>query len=210
MILLTKFTDDFNRADSSDLGASWDAGYSAFNLAVNTNGCQANSFSQDCIESYNAVALPDACWAEITLVNFVTNLFKMAVCYLRMAAPTTWTAYHFAVWMDTNTSDGHLEINKIVAGSHTVIGSFSGFTFANGDAVRGVCKDTVQRLYYNGVLRISTTDAAVSSGNTRAGIRIYDDYSTTPFRVDSISGGQISTAGGNMVTLFSSANRMSN
>ncbi|MEQ1844635.1 MAG: fibronectin type III domain-containing protein, partial [Nitrospira sp.] len=63
-------TDAFARADGADLGASWDAGYTAMNaLKIVSQGLQSTTVNTQSLETYNGVVTPNDQWAKVTILD---------------------------------------------------------------------------------------------------------------------------------------------
>ena len=150
-------TDDFNRADSGDLGANWDAGYTskqAFQIVGNRVRV-TTAGGTDAFETNNAaVSDPDQS-VKITISTFGTASYKSVGVLLRCAAPATVTGY-LAEGTPTTT-----QIGKLVAGSHTAIASGGAAPVAN-DVVEGRTNGTKVSVWLNGALRAEGTDSAIT------------------------------------------------
>lgn len=78
-----------------------------------------------------------------------------------------------------NTATGVYQLEKIVAGSYTLVASSAAIGTSNGDIIRVTTSGNTINVYINGTLRIGpTTDAALNTG-TYAGL-VYADNVATP------------------------------
>jgi hypothetical protein len=178
-------TDNFNRADSTDLGTTWDVVPGTSNCQIVSNAVRASATNVDCDESYNGVTWPDDQYSQVTLA--AVNSGGSAGPGVR--ASTTASTF-YTVEATTNS----IALWKAVNGSWTQIGSFSG-TVSAGDIIRLEAQGTTLRVRQNGTQRISVTDSSISSG--RAEIHIFLS-SGTPLNaviLDDWEGGDFSGGG---------------
>lgn len=169
MALATLFSDAFTRADSTDIGASYDATYTGkSNLQIVSNAVRGTTLSTGNIESYNGT-LPNDQWAQVTYTTYTAGLSGYGV-FVRMTAPTT------ATWYSTDTdASNNWRILKSVAGVETTVAT-STTTAASGQVIRlEVSGSTVARLilYVNGTNILDTTDASSPLTSGRAGLGVW-------------------------------------
>lgn len=174
---MTTFTDDFNRANSSSLGAGWvevsgDWSIVSNQLAPGTSGATI------VLRAATAMATSDN-YAQVTIAA-TTALSQGVWCrgnsdltsgYLWRNNGTNWTL--FSVAGETFTS----------------IGSFSAAA-APGDVAKIQAVGSTIKGFVNGVQRVSVTDTSVATG-TSVGIR---SDSTSFIRFDDFAAGDV-TAG---------------
>lgn len=186
-------TDDFNRANNTDLGANWDS-YSSFNsLDVNSNAARAGAVGgDDTMESWNADSFANDQFFESTIGLWSGSEGLYVGGILRAAAPDTHTMYVFYGKAPGAT------IYKRVAGSSASIADDVSEDFDPGDVVRGEAEGTALRLKKNGALVLSGSDSGISSG--RAGVAVYisDGLTVDDATINSWAAGNI---GGSVTTL---------
>lgn len=169
---VTTFSDDFNRANNTDLGSNWDAGYSD-NSPTNVNfqivGNRVRSTSAgafDAVESVNSPLTNDQ-WAEITLPTLSgAGIIVPGVC-LRMNAPGLRTNYALrcAVNLPGVLSS---RIEKWIGGVFTSLIEETSTVWLPGDILRGEVQGSTLRLYRNNNQVLTVTDTSIISG--RAGM----------------------------------------
>ncbi|MER5461655.1 hypothetical protein ABT010_13395 [Streptomyces sp. NPDC002668] len=173
---MAAFTDDFNRADSTDLGAGW----------VEVSG--------DWSIVSNRLS-PGA--AGGTIILRAAGAMATSDNYAQVTIATTTAASH-GVWCrgNSNISSGYLwrndgtswDLFQVLGGSFTSIGSFAGAA-ANGDVAKVQAVGSTIKGYVNGVQRVSVTDTAVTTG-TSVGLRA---ESTSALRFDDFAAADVAT-----------------
>jgi hypothetical protein len=159
-------TDDFNRANSSDLGANWDAGYTDHPACKIENNSVTHNPNVDSLETYNAVTPPDAQYAQVKFTEFMTE--NLMGVLLRFANAPTVSGYLFCAWRFG--SDTGETIYRMVNGSFNNIAENSPATWATNDVLQGQANGSTLKLFKNGVERLSVVDTTYTSG--KAGIYI--------------------------------------
>ncbi|MFE6126792.1 hypothetical protein ACFQ6Q_00745 [Streptomyces sp. NPDC056437] len=154
---MTTFTDDFNRADSSILGANWVEVSGDWSI-VSSRLSSGSAGGTIILRAAGAMATNDH-YAQVTIA-------------------TTAAASH-GVWCrgNANISQGYLWRNdgtswnlfSVVGGSFTSIGSFAGAA-VNGDVAKVQAVGSTIKGFVNGVQRVSVTDTNVTTG-TSVGLR---------------------------------------
>lgn len=167
---MATFTDDFNRADSTSLGAGWVEVSGDWSIVTNRLSAGA---------------------AGGTIILRAAGAMATSDHYAQVTIATTAAASH-GVWCrgNANISQGYLWRNdgsswnlfSVVGGSFTSIGSFAGAA-VNGDIAKIQAVGSTIKGYVNGVQRVSVTDTAVTTG-TSVGLRSesvaalrFDDFS---------------------------------
>jgi hypothetical protein len=167
---VTTFSDDFNRANSTDLGANWVEVSGDWSIVSNqlSPGAAGGTII---LRAAGAMAGSDN-FAQVTIA--------------------ATTAASQGVWCrgNTNISQGYLlrnngtswDLFSVVGGSFVVIGTYTAAA-APGDIAKVQAVGTTIKGIINGVERISVTNSAVTTG-TSVGIRSdsagalkYDDFS---------------------------------
>jgi hypothetical protein len=167
---MTSFSDNFNRADSTDLGANW----------VEVSGDWSIVSNQ---------LSPGA--AGGTIILRAAGAMAGNDHYVQVTIAATTTASQ-GVWArgNSNISNGYLwrnngtswDLFSVVGGSFTNIGTYSAAA-APGDVAKLQVQGSTITGYVNGVSRVSTTNTAVTTGtsvgvrsDSTSGVR-YDDFS---------------------------------
>jgi hypothetical protein len=164
-----EFTDNFNRANSGDLGANWDAGYSSGAAwQIVGNAIRATTVDTLPFETVNAVSLSADQWASVRLSvapdSATTQLFSIL---LRVAAPTTRTLYDF----QCRTSGATTRIMRTIAGAEIQLVSAGIVTWAANDVARAEIYGGHLYFYQNSTLLCSVSDHVIASG--RAGLQAW-------------------------------------
>lgn len=182
---MTAFADDFNRADSTTVGNGWVEVSGDWSIDTNrlSPGAAGGTIILRC---GTAMATADhAVQATIAVAAAVSA----------------------GIWArgNSNISNGYLWRNdgsswnlfSVVGGSFSSLGSFAGAA-VNGDVAKLECIGSAIKGYVNGVLRVSVTDTAVTTGaetgfrsESAGGVR-YDDYSAADITTGSDVTGTIS------------------
>ncbi|MES9522462.1 hypothetical protein [Streptomyces capoamus] len=174
---MTSFSDDFNRADSTDLGASW----------VEVSGDWSIVSQQ---------LSPGAAGGTIILRAATAMASNDNFAQVTIAATTTASQ---GVWCrgNSNISQGYLwrnngtswDLFSVVGGSFTNLGTYAAAA-APGDVAKVQAVGTTITGYVNGVSRVSVTNSAVTTG-TSVGIR---SDSTSGVRYDNFSAGDVAAS----------------
>jgi len=174
---MTTFTDDFNRANSSDLGAGW----------VEVSGDWSVVSNQLSPGSAGGTIILRAATAMATDDNSA------------QATIAATTAASHGVWCrgNSNISSGYLwrndgsswDLFSVVGGSFTLLGTYAAAA-APGDVAKVQAVGSAIKAYVNGVERVSITNTHVTTG-TSVGIR---SESTAAIRFDDFTAADV-TAG---------------
>lgn len=176
---MASFSDDFNRPDSTDLGASW----------VEVSGDWSIASSR---------LSPGAAGGVIILR--AAGAMASSDHYVQVTIAATTAASH-GIWARGNSSggltSGYLfrndgstwDVFSVVGGSFTVIGTYSAAA-APGDVAKLQVVGSTITAYVNGTLRVSVVDTAVPTG-TSVGLR---SESTSGIKFDNVSAADV-TAG---------------
>lgn len=193
---ITLASDNFNRADSLDLGAAWDrySGVDGLRIVGNEVRPDPPAAAVDNFESYNGVSLPNDQWASIRIVTCVSAAdvdFLYVGC--RWAAPNTVTGYLLVVgWAATVPS---LAFVQYTTGTFVELHSINtAGLWVAGDTVLleavTVGGNAVLTGYVNGVQKLTFTDTAspflsgralIGAYNTTAGNAELDDFACGDF-----------------------------
>lgn len=171
---MTNFSDDFNRADSSDLGAGW----------VEVSGDWSIVSQQLSPGSAGGTIILRAASAMATDDNYAETTIAAT------------TAASHGVWCRGNSSisNGYLwrndgtswDLFSVVGGSFTAIGTYAAAA-APGDIARVQAVGSTITAYVNGIQRVSVTDTNVATG-TSVGIR---SESTAAIRFDDFTAADV-------------------
>ncbi|KAB1146814.1 hypothetical protein F7R91_14650 [Streptomyces luteolifulvus] len=174
---MASFTDDFNRADSTDLGANW----------VEVSGDWSISSNQLSPGSAGGTIILRAAGAMDTSDNSA------------QATIAATTAASHGIWCrgNSNITSGYLwrndgtswDLFSVVGGSFSVIGTYVAAA-SPGDVAKVQAVGSTIKGFVNGIERVSVTDTNVASG-TSVGIR---SESTSAIRFDDFTAADI-TAG---------------
>ena len=172
---MTTFSDDFNRADSSNLGAGWVEVSGDWSIVSNqlSPGAAGGTII---LRAAGAMATDDHS-AQVTIA--------------------ATTAASQGVWCrgDATISSGYLwrndgaswDLFQVVGGSFTAIGTYAAAA-APGDVAKVQAVGSTIKGFVNGVQRISVTDTGVTTG-TSVGIR---SESTSSIRYDDFTAADVS------------------
>jgi hypothetical protein len=174
---MATFTDDFNRSDSSNLGANWVEVSGDWSIISNQLS-SGNAGGTIILRAAGAMATNDN-FAQVTIA--------------------ATAAVSHGVWCrgNSNITQGYLwrndgtswDLFSVVGGSFTVIGTYAAAAVA-GDVAKIQAVGSTIKGYVNGIQRVSVTNTAVTTG-TSVGIRA---ESTSSIRFDDFSAGDV-TAG---------------
>lgn len=197
MIFTQLASDNFNRADSNDLGANWDdgyaVGYSRFEIVSNTAGSEFDSEGDICIETYNNVALPNDQYAEAVIKQWGQE--TIGGMLVRAGAPGTLNTYFIMNSSFTGGTVNTDEITKVVSDVWTTLSDDLVSTWAVNDVMKGAVLGTDLYLFKNGVQVLTASDSAHASG--RAGlIGLYFSNANFLPRFDDWAAGEVEADGG--------------
>lgn len=193
---MTTFTDDFNRADSTNLGANWVEVSGDWSIVSNqlSSGSAGGTIL---LRAAGAMASNDNS-AQVTIA--ATAAVSHGV-WCRGTATLT-SGY---LWRNDGTS---WNLFSVVGGSFTSIGSFAGAAVA-GDVAKVQAVGSTIKGFVNGIQRVSVTDTNVATG-TSVGIRAesvsalrFDDFTAA----DVTSGATGDAAISGIATLSASGTR---
>jgi hypothetical protein len=189
----TLVSDNFNRSDDSDLGASWSVipGYGAEPCQIISNEVQGTTSAATCSESYTD-NLPADQWASIKVVAVAGN----GTPGVSVRQDNTMTeGTHYGCFAN-NESGGAppgsgTVLFKIVSGSYTVIASESSSEWATNDILRLDAVGTVVDCR-NGTAVASGSDSDIA-GSGYAGLNSTANPLTDSI-MDDFQAGNFSTA----------------
>ena len=151
---MTSFSDDFNRADSTDLGANW-VEVSTTDWAIVSNRLSPGAAGGTIVvRAATAMASSDH-YAQVTIA--ATTSASQGVWY--RVDSTLNSGY---LWRNNGSS---WNLFKVVSGTFTSIGSFAAAA-VSGDVAKVQAVGSTIKGYVNGVERVSVTDTAVASGTS--------------------------------------------
>jgi hypothetical protein len=186
-------TDDFTRADNSDIGANWDNGYSTSTACAIVNNRVRNPASGDgCVETWNANSFANNQWAQASFATYDTTSVARIAVILRAATPPTGDYYRITA--RRNSGGATTTIQKFIANVGTTLATESAITWATGDVLYADVSGTTITAKRNGVTVFTATDSALTAG--RIGLYISIDGTVDGAEIESFSGGDLTTAGG--------------
>lgn len=162
--MTTLATDNFNRANSGDLGASWDVMTSETAWTISANTAVPSSLNSDATETYNAATWPNNQWAQ----DAVTENSVVSGIGPGIALRGSTSARTFYRCVISRAVSGSIELAKFVAGTYTQLGTRT-VTWTNGAILYCEVQGTTLIIKLDGVQQgASFSDSAIASG--RAGI----------------------------------------
>lgn len=176
--VLGVWIDTFNRGDNTDLGASWDAGYTShvrLDLVGNAVRASAVATSNN-YETINAITLPNDQMVRATIKTSAGAAQVYHCLRLRATAPATNTAMHFCVVRNNGSLKSY--ISKVVTGTETQLVSDNTTNFVTGDQmlVSSIGNTHTLSRIPGGtgppVQILQTTNADIPTGS-RAGLLLY-------------------------------------
>lgn len=177
MLLPVLATDNFNRANSTTLGANW----TDINIGwgVTTNEADATNAADAQSSGYSAITWPNDQYAQCVLRTMDTTADEGAGPLLRGDATNIYLS-------QGNTAD--VRLYKRLSGIFTQLGSTAGAA-ASGDKLYAEAQGSSLLVQKNGTTVVGpVTDTAIASG--RAGLWDFDDVAT----VDDWEGGDFAAA----------------
>jgi hypothetical protein len=159
---VTVYTDDFNRADSTNLGANWnEVGGTEWEIITNRLGLTTNSGRQ--------VMWTSTLSAADQFVEMTTQIFGIDINLWLCSTNTSHSGDYYAGAYATATNQWGIE--KRVGGVTTGLGNLAGNAPTNGDRIRFEVLNGELAIYKNGALLLSGTDpGAPLGGGTYPGI----------------------------------------
>jgi hypothetical protein len=177
-------TDNFNRIDAADIGATWDVMTTETAFEIASNAAAPQNPSADCGETYNGVTFANNQYSQVTLANSVSTGGAGTGVGVTVRASAVARTYYRVVCASAGT-----ELGVMNAGSYTALKS-DATAWTVGDTVRLEVSGTSLTVKRNGstISALSTTDSAIASG--RAGIA-NSGISSAGVRVDDWDGGDL-------------------
>jgi hypothetical protein len=184
--------DNFNRADSNNLGSNWSQANSgsSVDLRVNSNQAFANQTNDGGQAVWNAAVFGANQGAAFTFGN---NLVNNAALILKASGGTTVAPANFIRVRYQSTGGTSVLVQTTTNGgsSYTTRGTLTGVTFASGDTLSAmVYADGTVLVYKNGTFIgsvVTSASGAWTLGTGRIGIQLQSNG----VRVDNFSGGSL-------------------
>jgi hypothetical protein len=164
----TLFTDIFNRADNTDLGADYAGGYTGRTTGkIVSQRLLPTTVGTDTVERYTGVTTPANQWCEFTIDTLTGAQGADIGCTLHMAAPPTLSLYLCRASINgTNKAS----LRRFDAGTSVDLGNNTTVAWGPGDIGRCEREGTALRFYRvvgtAETLLLSNMDATYSSGST--------------------------------------------
>jgi hypothetical protein len=182
----TTLTDDFNRADSTNLGADWTE--TAGDASIASNQLAASSFPAEIRHTSNLSSADH--YSQCALVVLpATNDGAGPLARFSAAASDTFYVSDFQDNVGAPTS--RCTTYKRITGTYTLIAGPTGVTFSLPDTAKIECNGSTIKAYFNGAEVHSVTDSGIS-GNLRTGLRI---GATSTARLDDFEAADLAAAG---------------
>jgi hypothetical protein len=187
-------TDDFNRTNSTGLGANWttSATCSAFNVSSNQAVSQAASQDQSVYTGASWTGGNDQ-YAEAAII---TKASGKDASIIARGATGGQTGYFFEINQNDAAvalgSSMSCAIYRVVGSAFTLLGSASSFVVSSNDVIRIEAQGTSITAKLNGTIKFGpTTDSgiasgnpAINAGNTPAlGSIVFDNFAAGDFTV---------------------------
>jgi hypothetical protein len=182
---MTDATDDFNRANSSGLGANWS--FLSQTLDVVSNHAEAGVGADHCVGYWNADSFDNDQYSEVDILN--SAQYIGACVRLQTGSFSGYIAFG---------DPGGCSIYRVDGGSFTSLNNTPSETFADGDLLRLTIAGSNLTLTRNGTTVLTTSDSNYTSG--QPGFEIFDNGGNP--QVDSWLGGPIAGGGGAAVPVF--------
>lgn len=193
--------DDFNRANSGDIGTAWDpnAGHSgAWEVFSNKVRLTSGTRSGDGCETYNAVSAPNDQYIECALVQTSANGAGVGYGVMGRFSSSAKTGYRLV-----GNASGW-EIARFNAGSFTGLGSATSTTFAAGDVIRlelvtsgANCAWTVKKNGSTVTGGTGTDTSPIASGRPGVGYSSTDSTADADQGLDNWAFGDLGSAASN-------------
>lgn len=177
----TLITDDFNRANSNDVGTTWDVQTGQGRFGIVSNAVSPASIGSDSAETYNGIVWPNDQWAQAAVTTSGgANAGRGGGVGVRMAA-AAMTGYQVVI---NEGGSANLTVYKFVA---TVFGAITTYTvtYTAGGIILVEVIGTTITTSYQGIVIGSVIDSSIASG--RGGIAF--SSTTVSTSVDNWSGG---------------------
>lgn len=159
-------TETFDRANNTDLGATWDAGYTARDpLNLVSNQLRVTNLNTDALETYNGVSTPNDQHAQMTMSQVGGSGTRAPGVVLRMSNAPNVNGYECRILLPSTSRTGEWN-----AGVFTQQTTSAAWTWAAGDKIRCEMEATTFRMYaIRGTAETlvgTFTDATHTSGKT--------------------------------------------
>lgn len=169
-------SDTFTRANSADLGTSWDVQTGENSWTIVSNQAQPSTVgsSGDCTENWNANVFNDNQFSEATIAAISGGSVggDEGIGVALRCATAAQTFYRLIANAAATSNTG---LSKKVAGVYTNLG-FATASWAANDVIRGEVDGSMVRIKRNGTLVIQQTDTSITTG--RAGISYSSSLTT--------------------------------
>jgi len=164
-----KYSDAFTRADNTDLGSEWDAGYTGRDpINLVSNSVRATTLNVNAVESQNVYSAPADQWCQFTLGTWSGAVNSGLTLIYRAAAPSTVTWMECVIHITTTET----RISERVAGARTGLATESTTTYATNDVIRCFSIGTRHVIQKNQVSVLVGVGSGVTSGS-RSGLDIF-------------------------------------
>lgn len=186
-------TDNFDRADNTDLGANWDPydNPSSAPCQILGNAVENTTALVDCVEGFNNYIPTANQYAQITVSGLASGT-RWNQVIVRLQAPSTYSGYVCRAQPtdQTNTT----RIRRADAGSMSTLVNETATTWADGDVLRCEASGSSITAKRNGATLISGSDATYGSGRGGIGVLDNTDFFSSPldnFEVGDLGGAAV-------------------
>lgn len=156
------YLDDFNRANSTNLGPNWTEIGTNLEIASNVLRSASSAGTQ---AVWNTAMPSTRHYVELTIANIVTDAYMIVGC---TGATISGQSYYIGGWRGSVTD---FQIQRVTAGgSFSTLNTSSSQSITNGDRIR-VEKDVATiRVYKNGALMLTATDGVPLTAGSYVGV----------------------------------------
>lgn len=156
-------TDDFNRADSGDLGANWTPVDSTFSIVSNT--AQPVAFGSDASERYTGIAWPDDQYVQAAVSGIAGTGGGAGIGLMLRGSGVVGPSMNFYRIILNAAGANNLTVDKFVAGVNGPVTTRTQ-AFSNGDVLKAQISGTTLKLFKNGVqIGADITDSDIATGS---------------------------------------------
>jgi hypothetical protein len=183
---MTTYSDDFNRADSSDLGSDWTQPGTSF--AISGNKMARVAGGSDHVQYAHDLSSSDH-FVQATVTD---NANTYMVINLRNSGGLAQNGYY--CFHTPSFGDQKWNINKWVGGSGEAIGSSASgdSSYPSSFVLRAEVEGDEIRVYADGVLKLAVTDPSPISTGLRVGFNC--NFTTSAATYDNFSAGDLVSA----------------
>lgn len=182
-------SDNFDRADSTDLGAAWTP-ITTGQLHIVSNEVLMASVTSIKVEYYSAIApWPDDQFSQAKVAAYVATTSGGLGVTVRVGGTTYYAGGKYT---EITPANGNRRIFKQAGGVRTGIAT-EAVDLASGDIVRLVASGSNISLFVNTSLSCEAVDSAIATGSAGIWIRTLDTTGASDHKIDNWLGGDFSS-----------------